>query len=74
MASGFGGLNERAIESVPAASIADDQSNAHYGCRGVEQSGSSSGSYPEGHRFKSCPRNQASVAQLDRASVYETEG
>ena len=44
MASGFGELNEQEIESVPAASLADDQSDADYEYRGVEQSGSSSGS------------------------------
>ena len=32
--------------------------------RGVEQSGSSSGTLPEGHRFKSCSRYFAQIAQL----------
>ena len=31
--------------------------------RGMEQLGSSSGSYPEGRRFKSCSRNQHKTAQ-----------
>ena len=41
----------------PANTIKNNKANYTYQ-RGVEQPGSSSGSYPEGHRFKSYPRNQ----------------
>ena len=60
--SGFGESNEQAFESFSTASLADYQSDADYESRvtwrGVEQSGSSLGSYPRGRVFKSRSRNQ----------------